>query len=336
MRIIISKIKNSVGILDTIGSELNNVKKTIEDVSRDFDLYDLTGIQSTITANLQGIKNLKYAIGVIIGEYIDLDARIKGKETLIKGIVNTNDSTNNNYTNLDFGTERLESYLEGKGWSSEDIRSMVDYIKENNPGALSSLYILDVYSGADYNIALNNLYNTCERNKEVASIVDKISEDDVYTKEAMFESPTYDLMARMIYQEMQKVDGGGQDKVLWATINRYFSEGNFTNGKEVTMRTILEEGQYESIDRNNNGVYNAYHPDYESDGWKNAKQLAAVIYQQVGDKESHEVIESQVRNNVSSSYDIDGNRTTNEIGDCDSFRGNGTENEFYQQYEGGN
>lgn len=239
-----------------------------------------------------------------------------------------------NKDKIECGKQILLNRLIAQGITDRaEQQKIIDMIVEQKPGMLVNLYITDCYSSADskkvYDVIVKYYINS--KYKDVDYVFEQISEKNVSTKEEMFSLNTYDLLARMIYQEMQDPKNGRQNKVLWATINRYFSEKNFTYGRERTLRIILEKGGYESIDINNENKYNAYHPNYDSEAWENAKLLASILYSQVGEANADDVNEEKVREVIRASQDIYGNNIENTVGNCDSFYGDGEENYFYEQ-----
>lgn len=241
---------------------------------------------------------------------------------------------NQNKDKIECGKQILLKRLIAQGITDRaEQQKIIDMIAEQKPGMLVNLYITDCNSSADskkvYDVIVKYYINS--KYKDVDYVFEQISEKNVSTKEEMFSLNTYDLLARMIYQEMQDPKNGRQSKVLWATINRYFSEKNFTYGRERTLRIILEKGGYESIDINNENKYNAYHPNYDSEAWENAKLLAAILYSQVGEANADDVDEEKVREVIRASQDIYGNNIENTVGNCDSFYGDGEENYFYEQ-----
>ena len=241
---------------------------------------------------------------------------------------------NQNKDKIECGKQILLNRLIAQGITDRaEQQKIIDMIAEQKPGMLVNLYITDCNSSADskkvYDVIVKYYINS--KYKDVDYVFEQISEKNVSTKEEMFSLNTYDLLARMIYQEMQDPKNGRQSKVLWATINRYFSEKNFTYGRERTLRIILEKGGYESIDINNENKYNAYHPNYDSEAWENAKLLAAILYSQVGEANADDVDEEKVREVIRASQDIYGNNIENTVGNCDSFYGDGEENYFYEQ-----
>ena len=231
------------------------------------------------------------------------------------------------------GQRVLRSYLRVRGITDPaEQQKVCGLIMERQPGMLVSLYLKDYHGDEDASTTYSSIVNYYHGTqlKDIDYIIEKISENDVCTHEEMFSLNTYDLLARMIYQEMQNPVNGEQNEVLWATMNRYFSDKNFTRGGEKTLRSILEEGKYASIDKNHKSKFNAYHPDYNSEGWKNAKRLAAILYAQIGEANADDVDEEKVREAVSASQDIYGKNIENTIGNCNSFHGDGKKNHFYE------
>ena len=130
---------------------------------------------------------------------------------------------------------------------------------------------------------------------------------------------------------------GEQSKVLWVVVNRIFTDDNLTHGRSQTLENVLQYGDFESLTSNNpNGTYNAFHPDYNSEGWANAKFLAALLYALVENEKKENLDEDYIRETLSNFQDLQGNYITNEIGDCDSFWGDGRINHFYIYSEGRN
>lgn len=154
------------------------------------------------------------------------------------------------------------------------------------------------------------------------------TEEDIDTYDEMFSLQTPEILARCIYQECHVPEG--QTDVMWSIINRYYSDKNFTKGKENIIYNILKYGGYESINQNDDNVYNAYHPDYDSDGWKNAMIIAENVYDLIGDSNASDTSENHVRDALEDSVNIFGNRLVNNIGESDSFWGDGKENHFYE------
>jgi hypothetical protein len=89
--------------------------------------------------------------------------------------------------------------------------------------------------------------------------------------------------------------------------------------------------KYGLVDINEGHKYNAYHLDYDSEAWENAKLLAAILYSQVGEANADDVDEEKVREAIRTSQDIYGNNIENTIGNCNSFYGDGKEKHFYEQ-----
>ncbi len=244
---------------------------------------------------------------------------------------------------MNMAIEILEEYLaqiedDNELSNPNNWAKIEEILQRNNPRLLINLYETQGEEGKAGVFA----YLMREYKQSVEYIFEHISEEDVYTQDEMHALNTPDLLARMIYAEQINPGNGEQNKVLWATVNRYFSEKNFTNSKEINIRNILLEGGYASIDKITTHQYDGYHPEYDSEGWENAKLLAAILYSQIGDKNSDKVNEDNVRNAILSSCDIYGYKIDNTIGDCDSFyakRGaNGIDyNYFYemQPYNGG-
>lgn len=182
-----------------------------------------------------------------------------------------------------------------------------------------------------------------ELNEKIASIQLEITEVDVVEKgnqsseEAMFERSAPEVLARMIYQENRNCENGEQSKVLWVVVNRIFTDDNLTHGRSQTLENVLQYGDFESLTSNDpNGTYNAFHPDYNSEGWANAKFLAALLYALVENEKKENLDEDYIRETLSNFQDLQGNYITNEIGDCDSFWGDGRINHFYIYSEGRN
>ena len=233
-----------------------------------------------------------------------------------------------------YKTEKiLMEYLEKYGVTDPaEQQEIYGMLLEKQPSMLQDLYRAVKQGSGDADEILCSIIDLylSTKYREVDYIIQKIVEEDVSTYEEMFSLSTYDLLARMIYQEMRDPKNGEQSKVLWATINRFFSDKNFTYGKEKTLRNILKEGGYTSIKYNRNGVFNAYHPDYDSEGWENAKRLAAVLYSQVGESNADDLDEEKIREEISTYQDIYGYNIENTIGNCDSFHAGDGENIFYE------
>lgn len=326
MKVCICNLHNVNSKFSDVENNLSTIHNVVAEAAQKCKLLDLSQIMGNIKYITDDIKILNEYFKMIINEYNDTECKIINKG----GDANTSSSNDKQSQRaMEYGEKELEEYLKKMGWSEEEIKEILEYVKMNYPGMLSNLYILNIYSSSSFEDAMEQLYLLCEKNR-YNNIVAKISEYDVNTYDDMMNLDTYDLLARMIYQEMQNPSGGSQNDVLWATVNRYFSEKNFTNGKEQTLRNILIEGGYESIDDNNGNKYNAYHPDYDSEGWENAKQLAAALYSQIGEADCSSVNENEVRSALESSCDIYGNNIENNIGDCDSFYGDGSQNYFYE------
>lgn len=92
-------------------------------------------------------------------------------------------------------------------------------------------------------------------------------------------------------------------------------------------------GQYESLDVNNPGEYNAYHPDFNSDGWRNAKKLAYIIYSVIQDEEANYVDERVVIDALTNSENVYGDPNINTIGNKDSFYSGYPDNIYYSMGE---
>lgn len=180
-----------------------------------------------------------------------------------------------------------------------------------------------------------------ELNEKIEAIQLEITEIDVVekgnerSKDAMFSRSLPEVLARMIYQEQQNCENGGQSQVLWVVVNRIFTDENHTRSNPHTLQNVLYYGEFESLTINNkNGTYNAFHPDYNSKEWENAKFLASLLCALVGDEEKANLDEDYVRETLSNFQDLQGNYITNEIGDCDAFWGDGRNNHFYIFSEG--
>ena len=96
------------------------------------------------------------------------------------------------------------------------------------------------------------------------------------------------------------------------------------------LKKYLKVGGFESINEMTDNEYDAYHPDYDSDGWKNAILLSAILYSLIGEETSENVDEKSVREAIISSCDIYGNCIENMIGNNNSFYGDGRNNYFYE------
>lgn len=318
-------------VLNTNDSTRNQIDVIFENVGETDRRYAeiFCGYAETVKEQMARVQAMIQVMNTVNGNEGDRDIA-----TLLQDVADTFStcvSTEKYNYMLESGREILERRLKGEeNIDQAEWEKICEMIEKEQPNMLINLYITDCYSGADS----NKVYDVIVRYykyKDVNYFYEQICEEDVFTKEQMFSLNTYDLLARMIYQEMQNPENGRQSKVLWATINRYFSEKNFTYGRERTLRIILEEGGYESIDINEENEYNAYHPNYKSEAWKNAKLLAAILYSQIGEANADDVDEEKVREAISTFQDIYGNNIENTIGNCDSFYGDGKENYFYEQ-----
>lgn len=318
-------------VLNTNDSTRNQIDVIFENVGETDRRYAeiFCGYAETVKEQMARVQVMIQVMNTVNGNEGDRDIA-----TLLQDVADTFStcvSTEKYNYMLESGREILERRLKGEeNIDQAEWEKICETIEKEQPNMLINLYITDRYSGADS----NKVYDVIVRYykyKDVNYFYEQICEEDVFTKEQMFSLNTYDLLARMIYQEMQNPENGRQSKVLWATINRYFSEKNFTYGRERTLRIILEEGGYESIDINEENEYNAYHPNYKSEAWKNAKLLAAILYSQIGEANADDVDEEKVREAISTFQDIYGNNIENTIGNCDSFYGDGKENYFYEQ-----
>ncbi len=212
-----------------------------------------------------------------------------------------------------------------------DDEKTTDYLyksfTEKTLDSLKSHYEKAEYSDIDKFIG--------EKSNEEDDYPIKFNESVVHTREEMYNLSTYDLLARCIYQERHPVEG--QEKVAWSIINRFFSGKNFTHGEKVTLRNLLTNGgkggQYESLDINNKGENNAYNPDFDSDGWRNAKKLAYIIYSVIQEEEACNVEEIVVIDAMSNSENINGKPNINTIGNSDSFYAGDTDNIYYSMGE---
>lgn len=250
---------------------------------------------------------------VLEGSRIDWD---KCKE-IYKQLINTN-SAFREYQMNDKMDEAC-TLLSANGFSQDEIL----FLKENYSLLLLQYITANNYSTADAKIILNRL-------KSLRHLTG-MSTNDVSSKEEMFSLPTVEILARCIYQEMK--DPSAQTDVLWAIVNRFFSDKNFTYGHDVNLHNILEYGQFESINVNDPNQYNAYHPDYNSDGWKNAVILAETLYALIGDcdaAEFDEEAEEAIRSSIETSCNLYGELNCNNIGNADSFWGDGINNHFYE------
>ena len=87
------------------------------------------------------------------------------------------------------------------------------------------------------------------------------------------------------------------------------------------------------MDINNTGEYNAYHPKFDSDGWRNAKKLAYIIYSIIQEEEACNVEEIVVIDAISNSENINGKPNINTIGNSDSLYAGDTDNIYYSMGE---
>lgn len=177
-------------------------------------------------------------------------------------------------------------------------------------------------------------------NQRILEIESKITEIDVIIGEnedplkAIMARGTSEALARMVYQETKYYENGEQSEVLWVVVNRIFTDANFTRNEEQTIYNILFYGRFEALERNNDAPYNAFHPDYESGGWKNAKRLAASLYAIVGEQGKKDLDEQEIRETLAELTDTMGNKITNTIGDNASFWGGWQKQSFLQVLKG--
>lgn len=229
----------------------------------------------------------------------------------------------------------LDGYLDEKGVELSDGEKE-KLLTEYYYRYYETLQTIDVLPSAGMAACIDNVQceidflqyeNMCMK-KEDYSYDFSIFEEDVSSYDEMFSLQTTDILARCIYQECQSPEG--QTDVMWSIINRYYSDKNFTKGHEESIYNILKYGQYESIDINDGNTYNAYHPDYNSDGWKNATLIAQNVYTLVGDNIAEDTDENNVREKLENSVNVCGDKMYNSIGNKDSFWGDGKENHFYE------
>jgi hypothetical protein len=144
----------------------------------------------------------------------------------------------------------------------------------------------------------------------------------VNSREELFKLPTEEILARLIYQESKNPVNGMQNAVAWSIVNRLFSDDNFTLGKDVNLYNIMtSQNAYESIYQDDGNEFNAYHPDLEAEGWRNAVAVASELYCVIGENNRDDLVEENVRVEFSSSKDSYGNEIINNIGLRDSFVG---------------